>query len=202
MPCMSGFFVGDASLMQDQDDTNCVSLIRRGGQARREGVAILYGRYAGQFQRYYRRNRVPEDHIEDVVQDAFIGIVRACGGFRGDCDIRLWLWKIARNAMMSYFRRLRPVGSLEDTPGADERMASAPDETPGDSIEECVQSAFRQFAGRHPERAEVLRLSTIEGWSIAELAAFLSRTLGATREYVSQCRKRFRPYLDLCRDYL
>ena len=63
----------------------------------------------------------------------------------------------------------------------------------------CVRRAWRAFAADHPERAEALERAVLEEWNTAELAAFLNRSAGATREYVSQCRKVWRGYWErLC----
>ena len=71
-----------------------------------------------------------------------------------------------------------------------------------DSAEDCVQQALSLFAKEHSDRARVLSLAAIEGWDTKEVAAFIGRTLGATREYISQCRKYFSKYLEPCQEYL
>ena len=67
---------------------------------------------------------------------------------------------------------------------------------------ECVKIAKIAFEKDHPERAKAIELSAIEGWTIKELAVFLDRSEGATREYLSQCRKFLKPYTEPCREYL
>jgi hypothetical protein len=44
--------------------------------------------------------------------------------------------------------------------------------------------------------------SRASSWSIAEVAELLERNPGATREYLSQCRKLLRPFLEPCRALL
>lgn len=65
-----------------------------------------------------------------------------------------------------------------------------------------MQRGFAAFARRFPERAEALRRVALDGWSIAEAAAFLNRTNAATREYLSQCRKKLKEFLEPCRELL
>jgi DNA-directed RNA polymerase specialized sigma24 family protein len=114
----------------------------------------------------------------------------------------MWLWTVARNCMLTYFRRNKNDLETEYDDSVLEDSNHSSVGTGLASLEDCVQIAFEKFSESHKERAEVLRLATIEGWSMNELATFLSRTVGATREYVSQCRKYFRPFLELCRDYI
>ena len=185
------------------DDFKSLELIQAGGGARQQGVTELYRAYASRFARFFARNRVPVDHVEDLVQEVFVSIVRSCADFRGDCDVSIWMWSIARNTMLSYFRK-ESRHRMDDGVEVDElsedhgRTSSAP----GESLEDCVRGGFERFFGVEEERARALMLAALEGWSTAELAEYLGRSLGATREYISQCRKRLQPYIRHCLDYL
>ena len=52
------------------------------------------------------------------------------------------------------------------------------------------------------EQAQALTLIAFYGWDIEEISRFLGRTQGATREYLSQSRKKLRPFLEPCHEYL
>jgi len=188
-------------MSDEQLDEICLEQIRQGGQARQLGVTSLYKKYAPMMLGYFHKNRLSADEAEDVVQETFVNIVKSCDKFRGDCEIRMWLWTVARNSMLTFFRKSKR--DLE-TEYIDDVAEEAGDKQTGEfgSLEDCVQEAFIKFREFQVERAEVLRLATIEGWSMKELSTFLTRTVGATREYVSQCRKHFRPFLEVCRDYM
>jgi RNA polymerase sigma-70 factor (ECF subfamily) len=182
--------------------------IVQGGALRRDGVAKLYASFARPFQGFFMRNRMSREVAEDLVQDTFVQIVRACDQFRGDCPLEAWLWRIARNTLISHVRKVKPGAndtSLDDDDFAHALEGDPALQTPApqhEGLEECVDRAFETFASVHPERAESLTLATVEGWSMNDIAAFLGRSPGATREYVSQCRKLLRPFLEHCRDYL
>ena len=189
-------------MTDQQSDEFCFEKIKQGGYVRQLGVAQLYRKYAPMMRGYFCKNRLSIEEAEDVVQETFVNIVRSCDKFRGDCEIRMWLWTVARNCMLMHFRANKndleseyDDSIVNDSEHHEQTMDFA-------SLEDCVQDAFLKFSEQFTERAEVLRLATIEGWSMKELSTFLSRTVGATREYVSQCRKYFRPFLELCRDYI
>ena len=189
-------------MKDQQSDEFCFEQIKQGGHARRAGVAQLYKKYAPMMRNYFYKHRLSVDEAEDIVQETFVNVVRSCDKFRGDCEIKMWLWTVARNCMLTYFRRNKNDIETEYDDSVIEDLKSNSVQSDFASLEDCVQNAFEKFSESHTERAEVLRLATIEGWSMKELATFLSRTVGATREYVSQCRKYFRPFLELCRDYI
>jgi len=183
------------------NDNACLNLIQMGGVHSERGIAALFGRYSLPFKRYFIKHGLSFADAEDLVQESFVSIVRHCKKFRNECDIKLWLWKIARNTMLSQFRKKKH--HYEDI---DEMVDCLPakeiPECASLSLDECVKNALMHFGKEQAEKAETLTLAAVQGWSMQELAEFLGRTLGATREYVSQCRKHFKPYLESCREFL
>jgi hypothetical protein len=71
----------------------------------------------------------------------------------------------------------------------------------GESLEDCVGRGFTEFAKNFSERAHVLSL-VMDGFDTAYIAAAIKRTPGATREFISQSRKRIEEFLLPCREYL
>lgn len=110
--------------------------------------------------------------------------------------------------MNDHFRRAnaRPAENLDDEGwGALEQVSEAMrkfDPPPvNETLEDCVERGFAEFAKNFPERAHALSLWK-EGFDTAYIAAAIQRTQGATREYISQCRKRIEEFLQPCREYL
>jgi len=184
-------------------DQQCLDNIRLGGKARSDGISQLYLAYARRFLAYLLKHRVPREHAEELVQDVFISIVRHCESFRGETRIDAWMWSIVRNALIDYVRRQRPEFAVED----DEliNLAGAieePAHSHSAEIDDCVRKAFAAFSAANRDRAQVLSLVAFEGWTIDDVAAMLKRTPGATREYLSQCRKKLKDFLQPCREFL
>jgi RNA polymerase sigma-70 factor, ECF subfamily len=184
-------------------DQQCLDNIRLGGKARADGIAQLYRSYARRFLAYLMKHRVPREHGEELVQDVFINIVRNCDNFRGDTRIDAWMWSILRNALIDYTRRQRPEFAVED----DELInlagaAVEPEQGNATEIDDCVRRAYAAFAAENSDRAQVLSLVAFEEWSIDDVAAMIKRTPGATREYLSQCRKKLKDFLQPCREFL
>ena len=185
-----------------------INKICEGGRLRREGVAELYQAYARKFLGYFMRNRMLREVADELVQDTFVKIVASCDEYRGDGPLEAWLWRIARNTLISHVRRDTPEDhglSLNDEelePALSAHPALHVSSAVGDGLEPCVDRAFAEFAAHHPARAESLRLATVEGWNTEEIAQYLGRTSGAAREYLSQCRKLVRPFLERCREFL
>ena len=184
-------------------DRKHLSDIAAGGRGRERGVSALYREYRHPLLAFFVRNGMSSEQGEDLLQEVFIRAVRNAAGFRGESRVSTWLWSIARNCLLDHLRRSRPEVHLDDDGWAG--IADLAPDTPGvtgSAIEDCVQRGFAAFASRFPERAEALRRVALDGWSIADAATFLNRTNAATREYLSQCRKKLREFLEPCRELL
>lgn len=172
---------------------------------RRAGVEELFALYARPFTRYFVRHGMTQAQAEDLSQDVFVKILLAIGEFRGDCPLEAWLWKIARNSLISFIRQSREDTGLDDEMLDTILAASATSHDQTDTVagmQECVNARFIVFAKKHPDRAQALALLIYKEWDIPDLATILDRTAGATREYLSQCRKLLRPFLEECHSFL
>lgn len=87
----------------------------------------VYRRYFGDVYRYLLRLSGSETVAEDVTSETFLRAMQALPRFRGDCDVRVWLCRIARN---TYFSICRDPDNLPmEEPGEDQRdSAPSPEE--------------------------------------------------------------------------
>ena len=89
------------------------------------------------------------------------------------------------------------------TPAAAQRIAEismernpTPDQIAGQREQaEHFRQGWARFQQEDPLHANVMAWVVEDGLSIEDIAQLLERTPGATREFVSQCRKRARVYL-------
>jgi RNA polymerase sigma-70 factor (ECF subfamily) len=84
---------------------------------RRESFGILVNRYQDRLTRYLRRLGVTRNEdIEDVLQDVFLKAYRNLNDFDQRLRFSSWIYRIAHNTAMSFFRakRVRPEGMLVD----------------------------------------------------------------------------------------
>lgn len=144
---------------------------------------------------------------EDVVQESLVKAWQRCGDFRGEGSPLAWVRQIVRHAVLDRLRSRRPDEPLHTDDGEltpevaaalQDAAAGQGDATPQQLHERQVEQVFRlcfdRFAAAHPEHATVLRWVVEDGLDNGALERLLGRTPGATREFVSQCRKKARPY--------
>ncbi len=147
------------------------------------------------------------DIARDMVQDTFIKVWRRCATFRGDSELLPWIRSILRNGTIEHLRRAAHQVPLEDHEGvtaeAGLRLAEL-------SVERCAtpeqlaqqreyaavfRRCWQRFQQEDPLHAGVMVWIVEDGLSSEDIAHLLERSPGATREFISQCRKRARVYL-------
>jgi RNA polymerase sigma-70 factor (ECF subfamily) len=184
-----------------------ITLIRSGGRAREAGVRALYDGLAQPMLRFFVVHRLSGDEAKDILQETIIKIVRGCNSYAGQGQAKAWLWQIARNCLTDHLRKQSRLAANEAV--FDGESWQTLEETVGDpaagepksSVDECVAAGIAEFGERMPDRAYVLTLQ-MEGTSIGEIAERIGRTIAATKEYLSQCRKKLSPYVSHCVEFL
>ena len=180
---------------------------REGGKGIEQALRLLDRSYFAVLYRDALRAMRDADAARDLVQETFIKVWQRCASFRGESELLPWVRSILRRTILDQLRRpLREV-RLEDESGltADVRQRVA--ELSAEQVavpeaalrqrelSECFQRCWEQFHKASPEHALVISWIAEDGLSHEEIAEMLGRNPGATREFISQCRKRARIYL-------
>lgn len=195
------------------NDEDCLRNIAAGGRLAQKAVGILYDRYARRFIGYLIRRRVSKEDAEDMVQDVFIKVVAGLSESSPEISNgRAYLYRALHNRLVDFLRAKKPVLSESDVGYSDDNEASSGFEAfegeSGLGEDEtdfllCFQNALREFYEQNTEAGTAIDLAVVEGFSGKELSEVLERSYGATREFLSQCKKKFQRHLkELCYDYI
>ena len=74
----------------------------------------IYRTYFNDVYLYIRRLSGNEVLSEEITSEAFFKAMRSISGFRGDCDIRVWLCQIAKNCYYTYLKKFGQTDNIED----------------------------------------------------------------------------------------
>lgn len=85
-----------------------VSLIYVGGE-KVESIEELYQMYFKDVFLYVKALSKDEHVAEDITQETFFKAMKGIGSFKGECDIRVWLCQIAKNAYYTYCRKRKRI---------------------------------------------------------------------------------------------
>ena len=68
-------------------------------------IEALYEQYFHDVYRYLRALTQNDSLAEELTQETFFRAMRTLDSFKGNCDVRVWLCQIAKNAFISLCRR-------------------------------------------------------------------------------------------------
>jgi len=189
------------------DKTSFMRACREGGSAIEQALRELDRAFFAVLYRGGLQTLRDPDAARDLVQDTFIKVWRRCATFRGDSELLPWIKTILRHTAIERLRQRTHEVPMEDHEGMTAEAAARIMEMSGECNPTPEQEArrheladqFRQgwasFERDDPVRANVMAWVVEDGLAIEDIADLLGRTPGATREFVSQCRKRARVYL-------
>jgi len=180
---------------------------REGGKRIEGALRSLDRAYFGLLHRDCLRALRDADAAHDLVQETFIKVWQRCASFRGESELLPWVRSILRRAILDKLRQPNREVPLEHeagmSPDALERVAElsveqvplAEDPLRKRQLAECFERCWENFLRASPEHALVISWIAEDDMTHQQIAALLGRTPGATREFISQCRKRARVYL-------
>ncbi len=178
----------------------------RAGEA--EAFDRLVGERSGDIYALLYRLTEDAEEARDLTQETFLQAFRSIAHFRGDADLRTWLYRIAVNQARNRWRwwRRRRRGatvSLDATDEThelslatrlvDERAPNPEARTLAHEREGILLAAVRTLARPYRE-AVVLR--DIEGLSYEEVAAALDISVGTVKSRLSRGRTELRRKLE------
>jgi RNA polymerase sigma-70 factor (ECF subfamily) len=145
----------------------------------------------------YRLLGSREDAL-DVVQEAFIHVMRGIQAFRGQSSFRTWLYRIVTHAALDYrrWRALRVAESLDSDTSAEpviEAKGRLPQEAAADrDLGAAIDKALSNISEKN--RAALI-LYAIEGMSYKDVAGVLGISIGTVMSRIFNARQRLRELL-------
>ena len=121
---------------------------------------------------YVARRVGNRSDAEDLTMHVFAKGLKAVGSYeeRG-LSVKAWLYRIAHNAIVDYFRMQKPTVDLDEVP----EIASVGDIASQISSQEERRGLYLEIAGLPAAQAEVLILRFMEDRSVAETAMILDK---------------------------
>jgi RNA polymerase sigma-70 factor (ECF subfamily) len=203
--------------MADDDDSQLLAAVREGDEP---AFITLVERYHSSLLRLARLYVEPSA-AEDVVQDAWIGVLRGVSSFEGRASFKTWLFRILVNrARTRAVRNARsiPLSSLVQDEIESQEYAvdparfqstegrypghwllkPSPDELPEErllagEIDDVVRCALRTLPAA---QSAVVRLRDVQGLASEEVCQLLGLTEGNQRVLLHRGRSKIRAALE------
>ena len=189
-------------------------LVQRLRSGEETAFSTLVQRYQRSMIRLAAAHTPNQAVAEEVVQEAWIGILNGIDGFEGRCPLRAWMFRIVANtAKLRGAREARstPFSALEDDegpsvsadsfrPADDPRWAghwawnSSPTPWPDEQLgsQQTIALVKEQLQRLPPRQREVMTLRDIEGWTSAEVCESLGLSEENQRVLLHRARSKVR----------
>jgi RNA polymerase sigma-70 factor (ECF subfamily) len=181
------------------NDQTAIDDIRAGKQ---EGATYLFKQYGGKLLGFFQKSfRLSKADAEEVLQNTFIRFInQVCK--KTPENVSAYLFTIGRNECLRFLKKNYPDEKDNENDDNIDNIPSDVDLEREFSLQDCIAKALKRFEKGVKNADKCLQILTLkaENGSIKEIANKIGRTNGATREFLSQCRKKIKPYLQPCRD--
>lgn len=145
--------------------------------------------------RAFIRRRVRDDATaDDLTQETLLKVFRSRAALQDGQRVEAWLYRIARNTLIDFYRRQRPTAELP------EGLASEAADEVG-PLRDAVIVSMKRFLEELPEGyREPVRLAELEGLPLAKIALRSGLSLTAVKSRVRRGRAMLKRKLqDCCR---
>jgi RNA polymerase sigma-70 factor (ECF subfamily) len=153
-----------------------VALVRA-AQTDAEAFAVLYDRYVQRLYHYCHHRTNNARDAEDLTAQTFLAALEGFPRYRQDGHFAAWLFAIARNKVMDYYRRA-PNVPLEEA-------ALPPFQADLAGKAESAQQKgmlLRALGGLSEDEQELIRLRYVAELPFGEIAKALHKSEGATKK--------------------
>lgn len=145
--------------------------------------------------RAFIRRRVRDDATaDDLTQETLLKVFRSRAALQDGQRLEAWLYRIARNTLIDFYRQQRPAAELAESLAGEEAGEVG-------ELRETVIASMKHFLEELPEAyREPVRLAELEELPLAKIALRSGLSLTAVKSWVRRGRAMVKRKLqDCCR---
>jgi RNA polymerase sigma factor (sigma-70 family) len=151
-----------------------------------ETLGVLFDRYHAPLYNFYAKLTGDRTLSEDLVQEVFLRILKYRQSYQPGTPFRAWIYQIARNARVDYYRKTPKHITFEPE--------MSPAVTPKDAAQESEEAALlHQAMMQMPEeKREILILSRFQELKYEEIARLLGCELSTVKTRIHRAIQELR----------
>lgn len=178
--------------MSKENDLQRIRLTQQGDP---EAFTPLISKYQTRLYHHIRRRVKDAEIAKDLTQETWLKALRAVHTYRGTAAFSSWLYRIAENVCIDYFRRQKY--NTEPLHLIDENRITKTDPCPSRDVEraelrEHLQKALTELT---PIRRHVFLLYYHHGLPIKAIAAEIERSEGTVKTHLRNARLQLQEFL-------
>ena len=150
----------------------------------------IWNEFADKLRQFIQKRVSDSAETEDILQDVFLKISTRLDQLEDTAKLQGWLYLIARNAVIDYYRKQRETVELPETLAAEDEPAE---------LEELKAAFRRMIHGLPGPYREAILLTEFDGLSQVELAKRLGISVSGAKSRVQRGREQLKEMLlDCC----
>ncbi len=160
-------------------------LVMRCQTGDRTALSALIAKWQSSFLRYASIITRDPDLAPDVLQDAWIKIIRALPRLKDPLKFKAWAFRIINNQCLDALRKRRNRNPLPE---------------PQEAVEirqlEAHEQVWRILESLSADHRAVLALHYLQGFEVKEIAAVLGKPTGTVKSRLYHAREKFKEIFD------
>jgi len=171
-----------------ETDEKLMLAVRKGDLAK---LGVLFDRHHRGLFDFFAKMTGSRSIAEDLVQDVFFRILKYRETFRDESRFKAWMFHIARNARVDYYRKYQ-TDTLADSDASERLPSTSP--LPTHDLEQEQQTVLLECALLQlpAEKREVLILSRYQDMKYEQIAALLGCEVNTVKVRVFRAMKELR----------
>jgi RNA polymerase sigma-70 factor (ECF subfamily) len=152
-------------------------------------LGVLFNKYSKGLYNYFKYQIKDSAKSEDLVQNVFYSILRYRHTYIEGADFKVWMYSIARNEKIRFFRSNKMMTSEIDPQHADDNLASPEKRLEIKSEMDCLTTALNLIS---KDNREIIILSRFNGLSYSSIAEICECSVGALKVRMFRALKELR----------
>lgn len=153
----------------------------------------IFDHFSGSIYAFFMARIRHKETAQDLTQEVFLKVIKSIEQFdRKSGDFTAWIWQIARNSAIDYFRHKKP-SYLADMPDEGTNISEERVKSDESAKVREIMDIVENFS---PEEQELFQQHFVADMSYTELARITGKTESALRVAIHRLRKKLIPYLN------
>ena len=192
-------------LSQQEKETIFHKLVKGNAIEKNSAIQLIYEEFQPVMYKKlrYQYQYLSEGEAQDIVQDAFLKLATTSSKPQSAESLVSWIITISENTALDLFKRAYKKYEIPLPEEMDIGDDNEPSKSTGSllapdfDVQDCVSTGLINFSQKFPQNAAAISMS-LDNMAISEIAEVISRTEGATKQYIYESKKKLAPYIEHC----
>jgi RNA polymerase sigma-70 factor, ECF subfamily len=168
-----------------------MSLVEEMLKGNEKAIALFYREYSPKIVRFLRR-KLPPQEIQEILNDVFFEAIDDLSKLKKTINLQAWLYKIAHNKMVDYYRKQKIKSFLFSQIPYLELLANEMHQPEfileKNKIRDNIETAMKSLSKKYQH---VLRMHYVDHLPVKQIALTLNLTPKATESLLFRARQQF-----------